>query len=198
MLSEMQRMMENLHSGSSGEGSDPATQQALRQLEGIARDQQEMMQQSFRNSHEGEGEAPKPGEQEQLRQRLGEVMEQLDQQGHKVDELGEGERAMRQSREALEQGNPQQSMRRQGEALTRMQNGMRELREEMARQQGEGNTDPLGREAPRGGDTSRVEIPDADDMNRARRVLDELRQRAGDMNRSEDERGYLERLLRWF
>ena len=198
MLSEMQRMMENLHSGSSGECSDPATQQALRQLEGIARDQQEMMQQSFRNSHEGEGEAPKPGEQEQLRQRLGEVMEQLDQQGHKVDELGEGERAMRQSREALEQGNPQQSMRRQGEALTRMQNGMRELREEMARQQGEGNTDPLGREAPRGGDTSRVEIPDADDMNRARRVLDELRQRAGDMNRSEDERGYLELLLRWF
>jgi hypothetical protein len=43
-----------------------------------------------------------------------------------------------------------------------------------------------------------VTIPDRDDSRRAHELLEELRRRAGERDRPEDERQYLERLLRQF
>ena len=61
--------------------------------------------------------------------------------------------------------------------------------------------DPLGRAA--GGlwpmyDDGRVEIPDEDDVQKARGILRELYRRAAERNRPKPEQEYIERLLRRF
>ena len=59
--------------------------------------------------------------------------------------------------------------------------------------------DPMGRPMQNGGlDTSRVKIPDDWELQRARRILDELRRRAGEPNRPMLEKDYVRRLLQQF
>ena len=66
-------------------------------------------------------------------------------------------------------------------------------------QVGNGRRDPLGRPQQHneeGLDTdSNVQIPDEIDIQRARRILEAIRERLGDAFRPEMERHYLERLL---
>ncbi|MGB3864249.1 MAG: DUF4175 family protein, partial [Xanthobacteraceae bacterium] len=69
------------------------------------------------------------------------------------------------------------------------------------RQQSGGNrTDPLGRPL-RGrdlGDDFSVKIPGEIDVQRARRILEELRRRLGDPQRPQIELDYIERLLKGY
>ena len=60
--------------------------------------------------------------------------------------------------------------------------------------------DPLGRPLPSTGTYSSedVEIPSESDIQRAREILDELRRRAGQIDRPTQEREYIDRLLRRF
>ena len=64
----------------------------------------------------------------------------------------------------------------------------------------EGGRDPLGRVPPnnRGNAIGRVDIPEASDVQRSREILDELYRRSGERSRSQDERDYIQRLLRWY
>jgi hypothetical protein len=60
------------------------------------------------------------------------------------------------------------------------------------------DTDPLGRPM-RGhdyGDNAGVKVPDLIDAQRARRIIEELRKRFGDMGRPQEELDYIERLLK--
>ena len=60
------------------------------------------------------------------------------------------------------------------------------------------DTDPLGRPL-RGrdyGDDSTVRVPGEIDVQRARRIIEELRKRFGDMGRPQEELDYIERLLK--
>jgi uncharacterized protein (TIGR02302 family) len=65
-----------------------------------------------------------------------------------------------------------------------------------------GNRDPFGRrqqeEGNQGTATGRVKIPGESEMQRARKILEELRRRAGDLWRPEIELDYIERLLKRF
>jgi hypothetical protein len=89
-----------------------------------------------------------------------------------------------------------------------LREGMRNLGEQMANQnQGQGQEgrqeaqsglqDPLGRS--RNGRNGQVNgdalLQDEDVYRQARKLLDEIRRRAGEAERSEEERGYLRRLL---
>jgi hypothetical protein len=58
------------------------------------------------------------------------------------------------------------------------------------------NNDPLGRAQADQGRS--VKIPDTDTLARARAILEELRKRAGEMRRPQDERDYIDRLLKSF
>ena len=60
--------------------------------------------------------------------------------------------------------------------------------------------DPLGRAQAGFGpfDDERVEIPDEDDVQKARDILRELYRRAAERNRPKPEQEYIERLLRRF
>ena len=62
------------------------------------------------------------------------------------------------------------------------------------------NGDPLNRRRTGYGfnENSDVEIPTESDIQRARRILDELRERSGDRSRPSLELDYIERLLRRF
>jgi RNA polymerase-interacting CarD/CdnL/TRCF family regulator len=50
----------------------------------------------------------------------------------------------------------------------------------------------------RGNAIGRVDIPEASDVQRSREILDELYRRSGERSRSQDERDYIQRLLRWY
>ena len=61
-------------------------------------------------------------------------------------------------------------------------------------------TDPLGRPLTSNGtsNSDSVKLPDELDLQRARQILQELRKRAAELGRPEQELEYLERLLRRF
>lgn len=150
------------------------------------------------------------GEQEALRRQLGEIMRQLgESMGDIPGALGRAERFMRGAREALQQGRGQGAVESQTEAIDQLAQGLQSLAEEMMRQAQQGgpgmepnqpgDMDPLGRPLQDGGmDTGRVQIPDDWDLLQARRILEELRRRAGERSRPSGERSYIERLLRQF
>lgn len=78
---------------------------------------------------------------------------------------------------------------------------MQQMLENLQMSSGEpqpGTTDPLGRDQGKELDHSSIEIPDADATQRASRLLEDLRQRSADPTRSEEERSYIDRLLKWF
>lgn len=103
----------------------------------------------------------------------------------------------------------------QGQALAALEQGMRDLAQQMAqRRQGRSGTrlvprqagggvppggdgDPLGRALPGqgGGGADEVRLPTRPDIKRVREILDELRRRANDGTRPQEERDYIERLL---
>ena len=169
MLAQLQQMLENLQAGRMMQmppelrGAD----RAIRELGDLMRDQQKLLDQTFRRSPQG-GQIPRPGQgrrgqgqqgrrgqpmpgqgdpsmsdmsvgQEALRRRLGEIMRRLGEGlGEIPGALGRAERAMRNAREALGGGRPGPASESQGQAIDQMAEGMRGLAQELARQLGNG------------------------------------------------------------
>jgi uncharacterized protein (TIGR02302 family) len=154
--------------------------------------------------------------QEALRKALGEMMRQLGDMGGDIPmPLGRAERAMKQAGDALGQGNPGGAVPSQTEALDQLQQGLQGLAQQMMEgmnaqpgttgraQQGQNSPgrDPLGRLGPGQGDPDTengIKVPTQFDTERARAILDELRQRLDDRSRTPVERDYIQRLLRQF
>jgi len=127
--------------------------------------------------------------------------------------LGQAEGAMEQAEQALKDGRTGDAVDAEGRALGKLQEGAQQMAEAMAQSgqgagEGEGDgedgegpdgpgKDPLGRALPGGQviDDGKVKLPKAGDLGKSREILDELRRRAGDPNRSATERDYLRRLL---
>jgi hypothetical protein len=129
----------------------------------------------------------------------------------KIDEaLRQARRGMQQSEDALNNSDFYGS----GQAQTEAIDALRALAEELyadearrlAEQEGgtEGGTqegsdaDPFGRENGRAGDSDNVEVPEIDDRQRARDLLEKLRRRSGEQDRDKTERDYIDRLLERF
>ena len=128
--------------------------------------------------------------------------------------LAQAEQAMREAEQALGEGDGTGAVDAQSEALQALRRGAQQMAEAMQQQQGgpggEGpggpsgqsaeRTDPLGRpmRSRDYGDDNTVKVPEEIDMQRARRVLEELRRRFGEPDRPRLELDYLERLLRDF
>ena len=134
--------------------------------------------------------------------------------------LADAEDAMKEAEQALREGREGDAVDAQGRALEGLKKGaegMAKQAQEMAEGEGEsqgdqqgqqpgqqgqaGNRDddPLGRPT-RGRDTSdgRVKVPGAEEsaVQRARRIMEELRRKLGDPSRPREELDYFERLLR--
>jgi uncharacterized protein (TIGR02302 family) len=197
-------------------------------LRDLARRQQELMDRTFQANQSTRlpgqetrrpgAEPPaafagQTGEQEELRRRLGRLMQELSEMtGEIPDALGEAERAMREAGRALSGGDGEAALARQGEVLERLRSGMEGAGEALARRMGGGiglsgggqpgvGRDPLGRTEGVGGGAisdGNVRVPDQRELKRARQIQDELRRRAGQPGRPDQERQYIDRLLRRF
>jgi len=155
----------------------------------------------------GKGEQGQGGEPGQ-----GESDEDGDQQADSGDALGDADEAMGDASGKLGDGNADSAVDSQGKALDAMRKGAQSLADAMQQgedgQDGPGNrpgrqqsagksTDPLGR--PLHGhdvDDSTVKIPGEIDVQRVRRILEELRRRLADPARPQIELDYIERLLK--
>ena len=139
------------------------------------------------------------------------------QQGERaseVDPLGKAGEAMGDAQGALGEGDADSAVDSQGRALEAMRKGAQGMAQSMQQQMGQGqgpgnpgrtgqaranqDTDPLGRPL-RGrdyGDDTTVKVPGEIDVQRARRILEELRKRFGENFRPQLELDYIERLLK--
>lgn len=205
---------------------EQAMSQAVEEMGDLIAKQQELMDRTFRELQEMERRAaqmppglPQQGgghsdlgelgaEQEALREQLAEIARGLGEAGAEAPEaLGQADGAMGDATERLGAGRADRAAGAQGQAIERMQAGAQALADKLMEgragrsgAQGQGQTDPFGRPLSQSGAAQGddVSLPDRIDMQRARQILEELRERARDLGRPQLELDYLERLLRRF
>ncbi len=170
----------------------------------------------------GEGEMGEDaGQQEALRRMLGDMMREMgDGAGEIPDPFGRAERAMRDAAGALQRGRPGDAIAPQSQALDQLQQAARDFAQRMQKRLGNSwgevgdgevsptdrrmreqmERDPFGRPLSSSGtyDQSDVEIPEQNTLQKARKILDELRRRAGERFRPTIELDYIDRLLKRF
>ena len=161
-----------------------------------------------------QGQQGQRGEQGQGQQGQGQQGQGGDQ-GDGEDGLDQADNAMGDATGRLGEGNADGAVDSQGRALEALRKGAQSLAEAMqqgdgdqpgdgpgnprGRQQGAANsTDPLGRPMRHNefSDDYTVKIPGEIDVQRVRRILEELRRRLADPSRPQIELDYIERLLK--
>jgi len=166
--------------------------------------------------------------QQALRDQLNKLLEELrkrgfqqpgqgqpGQQGEDTNSLGSAGEAMGEAEGSLGDNNADSAVESQGRALEALRRGAQALAQSMQMQgyslgpgqpgnrgpaRAQQETDPLGRPL-RGrdyGDDTTVKVPGEIDVQRARRILEELRRRYGESFRPQLELDYIERLLKDF
>lgn len=220
-LAQLQQLLDqlrNAHPMQAGPNQQRG-QQTMNALNNIMRDQRNLLDQTFRNSRDdarqGQPDGDARSQQEAIRKALGDAMQQLGDMGVPLpDQLGQAEQAMRGASKALGDGDMAGAVDAQTKALSLLQQGLQAAQQGIASQQmGNGtgvvgstvpgqapDSDPLGRPLVNSGtgDDGTVRIPTQSDTQKAREILDDLRKRAGDPDRSPAELDYLNRLLREF
>jgi uncharacterized protein (TIGR02302 family) len=231
LLDQLRQMMENMQiaQGQQGQGQPSQGQQAMEGLAETLREQQGLSDETFGDLQEqfGQGEqqgqTPGQGQQGSLAERQQALRDELRRQQGQLpgagtpegdaarDALDRAGRAMEEAEDSLRQDDLAGALDNQSEAMEALREGMRELGEQMAQQQGQpgqqgeamgqanemGRRDPLGRETGQNGriGTDQQLLQGEDVYRRAEELLDEIRRRSGDQTRPEEERDYLRRLL---
>ncbi|MBC7578049.1 MAG: TIGR02302 family protein [Tardiphaga sp.] len=163
---------------------------------------------------QGMGQGPK-GQKGQKGEKGQGGQGQQGEAGDDGDGLGDADSAMGDADGQLGDGNAEGAQGSQGRAIDAMRKGAQALAQAMqpgegegqgdgpgnnpGRQQGAGRqSDPLGRplQSRDLGDDLSVKIPGEIDVQRVRRILEELRRRLGDTTRPQLELDYIERLLK--
>jgi uncharacterized protein (TIGR02302 family) len=189
-----------------GKPGDPGMSDLQQDQQGL-RDRLKKLQQELAKRGMGQGQRGEKGQQGQQGQ------DGDQQQGE--DGLGDADSAMGDAGSKLGEGNADGAVDSQGQALEAMRKGAQSLADAMqqgdgdgqgdgpgdrpGRQQSGGNqSDPLGRplHGREFGDDMTVKIPGEIDVQRVRRILEELRRRLADPQRPQIELDYLERLLK--
>jgi uncharacterized protein (TIGR02302 family) len=155
-------------------------------------------------------------QQDQLRQDLGQLMRQY---GNMVGDLpqgmGQAEQAMRRAVQALNKNNYGDASDAQNQVLSQLQQSMQSMQQALQRQAGMNHgpgqrdpMDPFGRSTNQDQDASGSDSTDTNssgvklggeaDMQRARQIFEELRDRRNDPDRSRQEKDYIDRLLKQF
>ena len=212
-LGDMIRKQQQLRDKTFKEGQDSRRdrqrgQQGNRDaMNGLQQDQQALRERLRRLQEQLAQQGMQPGQQGQGQKGQGES-------GDGENGLGSADSAMGDADGQLGDGNADGAVDSQGRALDALRKGAQNLAQAMqqngegqqngpgdrlGRQQSGGNrTDPLGRPL-RGrelGDDLSVKIPGEIDVQRVRRILEELRRRLADPARPQIELDYIERLLK--
>ncbi|MDE1148657.1 MAG: TIGR02302 family protein [Azospirillaceae bacterium] len=193
------------------DGKDQGRDLAQRQ-NGLRQDLLALMQelqQGQQGQQQGEEDGQQPGGQQDS-QESGQGAT-----GAGKSPLDQALRSMGQAGRALSDGEADDAVEAQTQALQSLQDGIKGMAQQMARQMGGRGTriaprsagngrgrgaDPLGRQMNGQGaaSTDSVKIPDHGDLQRAREILEELRRRAGEAGRPKEELDYIDRLLKRF
>ncbi|MHA1108547.1 MAG: TIGR02302 family protein [Alphaproteobacteria bacterium] len=191
MLARLQSMLENLRTAQILRMQMPGMPGAgmMRKLQDLMRRQQQLMDNTFRQARPGQGR-PGAGRMSAAQQRA--LREALRQLRGRMPGAGPG-RFLDQALDRLQQAG-RGLMRQMMERFTRRSGGRRNGRGDRNRPR----RDPLGREMGDDFDSSDVKVPDQADIQRAQKILDELRRRAGQFGRPLDELDYINRLLQRF
>jgi uncharacterized protein (TIGR02302 family) len=223
MLDELDKLLQNLQPGGQDQqaGGDGGMDNMMQGLGDMMKKQQRLMDETQRMPGQGQQEGQqgeggeKPGGGKGLADRQQQLQKQLDGlrgQGGQNPSLDDAERAMGEAGDALKEGNKEGALQKQGEALDKLRKGAQQLAEEMRKQgqgqrsgdakDGEGrgnNDDPLGRpRATRNPDEGpdKDMLPNEQAMQKAREILETLRAKANERGLSDQEKAYIDRLLR--
>lgn len=225
-LNDMIRKQQQLRDKTFKEGQDQRGerrrgQQGDRNMGDLQQDQQNLrdrlkkLQEQLARQGMGQGQKGQKGQQGQQGQgQQGEQGQGQGQDGDDGDGLGDADGAMGDAGGQLGDGDADGAVGSQGRALEALRKGAQSLAQQMQPGEGEGQdgpgnnpgrqqgaarqNDPLGRPL-RGrdlGDDFSVKIPGEIDVQRVRRILEELRRRLGDTTRPQIELDYIERLLK--
>ncbi len=207
LLAMLQAMLEDMHmsQGQSGDAGGQSQQnkalnEKLQKMGQLMGKQRELLDKTFRQQ-QGQPD-PKDGgaqglakQQQDLQKQLQESLKGMD--GKSAEKMREAGKAMGDAQNSL----GRKDMANAGSAQNQALDALRQGAQELAQQSKDGKTgskeDPLGRgPSPLG--SSGIKIPGATDLARAREILQELRRRSAEMNRPQQERDYLDRLLKAF
>jgi len=207
LLAMLQSMLENMRMAQNGKGGqspqNKALNEKLQKFGGLMGKQRMLLDKTFRQQ---QGQAdPKDGgtqglqkQQNDLEKELQDSLKGMD--GKSAQKLRDAGKAMGDAQSALGQKDLSNAGSSQNQALDALRQGAQALADEAQQGQGQqagGREDPLGRNSSPLGNSG-VKIPGATDLARARQILEELRRRAAQMNRPQQERDYLDRLLKAF
>ncbi|WP_247741932.1 DUF4175 family protein [Thalassospira sp. A3_1] len=208
LIDRLRELVENMQV-TSGDGGTDITSTLREMLDGIrdlARRQQELMNQGDNPSNNSGGNGNRAEEQQNL---AGDAQNLTNNSGFgqfgNLSGIETAIEAMQRAAEALGRNRAHEALQQQGQAMEALQRGIGELSRALEglsqmmpmldELRGSGNRDPLGR--PVGGDGTTV-IPEVDTLERAWRILQELRRRSGDPDRPVIEQEYIDRLLKRF
>jgi uncharacterized protein (TIGR02302 family) len=202
---------------SRGKQGDQSMGDLQQDQEGL-RDRLKKLQQELAKRGMGQGQKGEKGQRGEQGQQGQQGQDQQGEQGEDgdgEDGLGQADSAMGDAGSKLGEGNADAAVDSQGKALEALRKGAQSMAEAMQQGEGEGQgegpgnragrqqsggnqTDPLGRplHGREFGDDFTVKIPGEIDVQRARRILEELRRRLADPARPQIELDYLERLLK--
>lgn len=223
LLSEFEEILDHLHvqksnkNGEQNQSQSAKMKQQMDQLGDLMRRQQEILNETHQlKTQQQRGEnAPEEQKnslqkrQEALQSELSKLEKELSEQGFEVSEaLKKAEEKMNSAQMALDHGDHQASMQNQSDALEALRKGaqsvLKEMREKLKEMGDNQSTapdpqDPLGRSLPsktNQGQEGAATSQESDQM-RTRQILEEIRKRLGKEHLSEEEKNYLERLLRF-
>ena len=121
------------------------------------------------------------------------------------DALEDAARAMQRAEDALNSGDLDAAAQAQADAIEALRNAGQGLAQQARQERGEDGQqaeqgNPLGQDGQDGenNDLSQQDIDPRDNATRSRELLEELRRRAAEQEREQQERDYLERLLKRF
>ena len=207
LIDRLRELVENMQV-TTGEGGMDITSTLREMLDGmrdLSRRQQNLMNDGD-NASTQNGNGPRASQQQGLADDAGEILDDPDLgQFGDVSSMNAVIDAMRGAADALEHNRSHEALQYQRQAMDALQQGIGEISraldglsqmEPMLEDlDGSGRRDPLGR--PVGGNGTTI-IPDVNTLERAWRVLQELRRRSGDPDRPQIEQDYIDRLLKRF
>lgn len=219
LLRQLAELMRNMRITEGGNGGLPGgkaekeLRERLEEQEGLAEETFRSLQDRFsprEPGEEGTETRPSPSDlarrQEAIRRSLDGLEGELGRLGENSGDSREGvrraERAMREAKRRLEEGDLDGALDAEAEALAGLRESLRALGEARSGQAGKSGTpgengrDPLGRRV--GGKTAGegVEIPEGPELRRkSREIIEEIRRRSSEYERPERERRYLQELV---
>lgn len=224
LLDELQDIMENAQTGGGAaqqsaaqRARQRAAQQALGELDQLAREEQQLRDETFRNDRDSDSPASAEAQRQQaLRDRLERQQDTLQNEaGEAGEELDAARKAMKDAEQALKPGGDGRgkAVESQGRAVEALRKGADKLAQQMRGEgedgsdgqqgkgrrarHGKGGRDPLGRNgAGKVGTHEKYDPLGLPPAQRAHRVQEELRRRLGQPERPTEELDYLQRLLR--